>query len=87
MLEFLLAFRAHGHGYVRQCGMFALSRAVLAIGALTAGTAGLLGDILAELHAWVDHIASEDPSPVNREAAAHCIKMVGAVYARPVRLF
>jgi len=87
LLEFLLAFRGHSHAYVRQCGMFALSRAIVATTSLTAGTAGVLGDVLAELGAWLEGIMRQDPSPVNRECAAHCAKMVEAVYARPVRLF
>ena len=86
LLEFLLAFRAHTHQYIRQCGMFAMSRAVMAT-VPTAGSAGLLGDILAELHQWLETIAREDPDAVNRECAGHCTRMLQAVHARPVRLF
>jgi len=85
LLEFLLALRFHTHQYIRQCMMFAFSRALLAVNPGMTGI-GMLNDIIAELKLWLEELVAQDPSPVNRECASQCLKMVSAINPRPLLL-
>ena len=85
LAEFLVAVRAYADEYIERCGMFALSRILLTCPRHEL-TAELMLEYLGELRMWVETIAHTSPSPMNKQCAATCLKLLGPIQPHMVSL-